>query len=212
MPSYDIIGDIAIVKFNRESKKQKKDFAKELLDRKNIKTVLEKADRIKGRLRTAKLKFISGENKRETIHKENGCRFLLNVETCYFSPRLSEDRKYVAGKIKRNEKVLVMFGGVAPYAIAIAKLSKAKKIVSVEISRECSKYAKKNIGLNKTYSVNIIQGDVKKKLANLEKFDYIIMARPNLKETFLNKSIINPNGIDQFWHKNKNVRKRIENK
>ncbi len=185
MSSYDFIGEIAIVKFNGESKKEKIEFAKELLKRPSIKIVLEKADRIKGRLRTAKLNFIAGENERETIHRENGCRFLLNVGTCYFSPRLSEDRKYVASRVKKNDRVLVMFGGVAPYAIAIAKLSKAKEITSVEISKECSKYALKNLGLNKTYDVGIIQGDVKKKLEGLGKFDYIVMACPNLKETFL---------------------------
>ncbi|OGJ19051.1 hypothetical protein A3K73_04505 [Candidatus Pacearchaeota archaeon RBG_13_36_9] len=199
MSSYDFIGDIAIVKFSKENKKQKKKFAEELLKRKNIKTVLEKADRVKGRLRIAKLNFIEGENKRETLHKENGCRFLLNVESCYFSPRLSEDRKYVAGKVKKNERVLVMFGGVAPYAIAIAKLSKAKEIVSVEISKECSKYARKNVGLNKTYNVDIIQGDVKRKLAG--EFDLIVMARPNLKETFLKYALaVAMKGTKIYYH------------
>jgi len=199
MPSYDFIGDIAIVKFKGESQKQKKEFSKELLKRPSIKTVLEKADRVKGRLRTAKLNFIAGENKRETIYKENGCRFLLNVETCYFSPRLSEDRKYVASKVKKNDRVLVMFGGVAPYAIAIAKLSKAKNVVSIEISRECSRYALKNVGLNKTYDVKIIQGDVKKKLAG--KFDFIVMARPNLKETFLKYALnVSKSGTRIYYH------------
>jgi len=201
MASYDFIGDIAIVKFNSESKKEKKKFAEELLKHKNIKTVLEKADRIKGRLRVAKLKFIAGEDKRETIHKENGCRFLLNVETCYFSPRLSEDRKYVAGKVRKNDRVLVMFGGVAPYAIAIARLSKAKQVVSVEISKECSRYALKNVGLNKTYDVKIIQGDVKKKLIGLGKFDFIFMGRPNLKETFLKYALnVSEKGTRIYYH------------
>lgn len=186
MPSYDFIGDIAIVKFNSsESKKEKIKFALELLKRPSIKTILEKADRIKGRLRVAKLNFIAGENKRETLYKENGCRFILNVETCYFSPRLSEDRKYVASRVRKNDRVLVMFGGVAPYAIVIAKIANPKEIVSVEISRECSKYALKNITLNKTYGIKIIQGDVKKKMEGLGKFDFIFMGRPNLKETFL---------------------------
>ena len=43
MASYDIIGSIAIVKFGGEKKAQKLKFAKQLLSRKNIKTVLEKA-------------------------------------------------------------------------------------------------------------------------------------------------------------------------
>lgn len=185
MPSYDIIGDIAVVKFNGESKRQKKKFAEQLLKQKNIKVVLEKADRVKGRLRTAKMSHIGGEKRKETLYKENGCRFLLNVETCYFSSRLSEERKRIAEKITGKDRVLVMFSGVAPFSIVIAKVSKPREVVSVEISRECDKYARKNVVLNKVENVKVIQGDVKKKLFGLGKFDKIIMARPNLKESFL---------------------------
>ncbi len=185
MPSYDTVGDIAIVKFGKESVKQKKTFAKQLLERKNIKVVVEKADRIKGRLRTAKMKHLAGEKRKDTLYKENRCSFRLNVETCYFSSRLSEERKRISEKIKKNDRVLVMFAGVAPFSIIIAKKTKCKEVVSVEISRECSKYAKRNVEINKLDNVQVIQGDVKKKTKGLGKFDVIVMARPNLKETFL---------------------------
>jgi tRNA (guanine37-N1)-methyltransferase len=185
MPSYDIVGDIAIVKFDKEKKKDKVKFARELLERPNVKVVLEKADRIKGRLRTAKMDYIAGEKRKDTLYKENGCSFRLNVETCYFSSRLSEERKLIAAKIDKTDRVLVMFAGVAPFSIIIAKFSKCKEVVSVEISRECSKYAEQNVRINKLGNVRVIQGDVKKKLAGLGKFTKIVMARPNLKETFL---------------------------
>ncbi len=189
MPSYDIIGDIAVVKFDKESKAKKVKFAKQLLERKNVNVVVEKADRIKGRLRTAKMNYLAGEKRKDTLYKENGCSFRLNVETCYFSSRLSEERKRIAGKIKKKDRVLVMFSGVAPFSIIIGKLSGCKEVVSVEISKECSKYAKENVKLNKLHNVKIIQGDVKKKLEGLGKFDKIVMARPNLKETFLKSAL-----------------------
>jgi tRNA (guanine37-N1)-methyltransferase len=147
--------------------------------------VVEKADRIKGRLRTAKMDYLAGEKRKDTLYKENGCRFRLNVQTCYFSSRLSEERKLVAGKIEKKDRVLVMFAGVAPFSIVIAKFSGCKEVVSVELGRECSKYAIENVKINKLENVKVIQGDVKKKLLGLGKFDKIIMARPNLKETFL---------------------------
>jgi tRNA (guanine37-N1)-methyltransferase len=185
MPRYDIIGDIAVVKFDKETLLQKKKFAKQLLKRKNIKVVVEKADRIKGRLRTAKMKHLAGEMRKDTLYKENNCRFRLNVETCYFSSRLSEERKRISERIKKNDNVLVMFAGVAPFSIVIAKKSKCSQVVSLEISRACSSYAKKNVLLNKLENVKVVQGDVKKKTSTLGKFDVIVMARPNLKETFL---------------------------
>ena len=89
--------------------------------------------------------------------------------------------------IKKGENVLVMFGGVAPFAIVIAKQSKARKVVSVELSRECSKYALDNVKKNKVEKVvEIVQGDVRRVVPKMkEKFDRIVMARPNLEDPFL---------------------------
>ncbi len=187
MSSYDIIGNIAILKFNKETKqKTKKKIALGLLKQKNIKTVLEKIEKVKGRLRTIKTRFLVGIKTKETIHKESGCKFKLDVEKCYFSPRLSNERLEIASKINKKDKVLVMFAGVAPYSIVIAKISGAK-IVSVELGKECCRYAKENVKLNKLGNVDIIQKDVKK-LRLKEKFDVIVMPRPQLKDSFLDSA------------------------
>lgn len=189
MAHYDIVGNIAIIKFPREEKqKSKVAFAKKfLLDHKHISTVLEKSNKFSGRLRTQSTKFLAGVNTKEALYRENDCIFRLNIDTCYFSPRLSSERKDIASKVKRGESILVMFGGVAPFAIVIAKHSSAKKIVSVELGRDCSKYALENVRRNKLQEkVQIVQGDVRKKVPSLKaKFDRIVMSRPNLKGSFL---------------------------
>lgn len=194
MASYDIIGSIAIMKFNGDVKKREKlKLAREILKKqKNVKTVLEKSGKVKGRLRTYKTNYLAGINTKETIHKENNCRFKLNVETCYFSPRLAEERKEVASKIKENDKVLVLFSGVNPYGIVIAKKSRAK-VTSVELGKECCKYARENAKLNKVLDkVSVLQGDVKKIISRLKKklgkFDVIVMPRPNLQDSFLKQA------------------------
>jgi len=174
------------MKFDKEKKKEKFGQAKQVLKKPNIETVLEKSGRVKGRLRTIKTRFLIGEKTLETVHKENNCKFRLNVETCYFSPKLSEERKKIAEKIKKKDNVLVMFSGVGPYAVVIAK--KGCKVVAIELSRECNKYAKENIRLNKLENLEIIQGDVKKKVKGLGKFDVVVMPRPNLGETFLKEA------------------------
>jgi tRNA (guanine37-N1)-methyltransferase len=186
---YDIVGNIAIVKFARGiSAREKKRIALKLMKKhKEVRTVLEKSDRIKGRLRVGKTKFILGERTKEVLYRENGCVFRSNVDNCYFSPRLANDRKEVAGMVKKGENVLVMFGGVAPYAIVIARNSKARKVVSVELGKECCKYALENVKRNKLEKrAEIAQGDVRRVVPKLrEKFDRIVMARPNLKDSFL---------------------------
>lgn len=184
MAGFDIIGDIALLPlFTRNAERTAK---KLMSEHKNIKSVYIKSEKVKGRLRKQKLKFLAGEKIKETIHKESGCLMKLNIEDTYFSPRLSNDRLIIAKQVKKGEKVLVMFSGIGPYAIVIAKHSKAKEIYAVEINRKASEYAEENVELNRLNNVRIIQGDVKKVVPKLKiKFDRIIMARPQLKETFL---------------------------
>lgn len=205
--SFDIIGSIAIVKFpDGTNQKEKKDTAKKILkDIKHVKTVVEKTERIKGRLRTMKTKFLAGIKTKETIHKESGCFFKINIDKCYFSPRLSNERLEIAREIKQRDRVLVMFSGVAPYPIVIAKIAKPKKVISIELGKECCKYAKENVKLNKLDNVEIIQGDVKRIIPKLAKkkikFDKIVMPRPQLKDSFLHEAfLVSKKGTKIFYY------------
>jgi len=156
-----------------------------------------------GRLRTPKTKFISGEKTKEALYRENGCVFRLNVDSCYFSPRLASERLEIAKMVKKNENVLVMFGGVAPFAIVIAKSGKAARVASVELGRECNKYALENVKRNKLRDrIEIIQGDVRKVLPRMkERFNRIVMARPNLKDSFLDVAFprVKKNGVIHYY-------------
>lgn len=195
MANYDILGNIAVIKFSKGvEKKEKLEKAIELMKQyKTLRTVVEKADKVSGRLRTMKIKHLLGQKNLIADYKESGCRFKFNIETCYFSPRLSNERIEIAKLIAKTKvkNVLVMFAGVAPFPIIISKYANPKKIVAIELGRECCKYARENLRLNKIYSgIEIIQGDVKKISQKLkEKFDAIVMPRPNLKEKFLKEAL-----------------------
>ena len=194
--AFDVLGNVAIVKFQKDFKlKDKKRFAQSLIKKqKPIKTVLEKKGKVKGRLRKIQTLHLAGEKTKEVLYKENNCFFRFNIDSTYFSPRLSNERKEIAGKIKKNDEVLVMFSGVSPFSIVIAKNSKAK-VVSIEINREANKYAKLNVELNKlSDKIQIVQGDIKKIaktfLTQKRKFSVIVMPRPKLKETFLKQAFM----------------------
>ena len=163
--AFDILGNIAILKFPKHFKlKDGKKFAEKILkENKSIKTILEKQGKVKGRLRKIQTRHLAGEKTKEVLYKENNCVFRFNIDSTYFSPRLSNERKEIASKIKKNDKVLVMFSGINPYGVVIAKNSKAKEVYSIEINREANKYAKLNLELNKVKDkVELIQGDIKK--------------------------------------------------
>lgn len=197
--SFNVLGSIALVNFSDKiTLKDKKKFAEQVLRKhSNIKTVLEKSENFKGRLRKMRTKHLAGEKNKEVLYKENNCVFRLNIDTTYFSPRLSNERKEVSEMItKKNSEVFVMFAGVAPFSVVIAKNSKnVKKVYSNEINREANKYALLNVERNKVKDkVEFVNGDIKKIAEKLKsqgkKFDYIIMPRPNLRETFLKQAFM----------------------
>jgi len=185
--SFDIIGSIAIFsKLTKNNKKQKL-ISNELLKlNKNIKTILVKTKNFSGKYRLPKFKIISGIKTKETIYKENNCLFKLNVEKCYFSPRLGHERMRIAKKIKNNEKILVMFSGVGVYPIVISKNSKANEIYGIEINPEAHRYALENSKLNKIKNVNLFKGNVKTIIPKIKiKFDRIIMPAPKNAYNYL---------------------------
>lgn len=168
--AYDIVGSIAILEIDKEFFKKKKYIAQAILKQnKQIKTVLMKSGIHTGTYRTQNMIFLEGENTKEAIHLENKIKLKLNVESVYFSPRLSEERKRISSLVKEKESVIELFSGCAPYAINISKNSLAKEIYGIEINPEGHWYGLENIDLNKTNNVKLFCGDVKVIAPNINK-------------------------------------------
>ncbi|MCX6749525.1 MAG: hypothetical protein NTW17_02145 [Candidatus Pacearchaeota archaeon] len=214
--AFDILGNIALVKFSRGAKVgDKKKFANKILKtNKSITTILEKTGKFKGRLRKQETKYLAGIKTKEAVYRENNCVFRFNIDNAYFSSRLSNERKEIAGIIKKGDEVLVMFAGVAPYSIVIAKNSGARKVYSNEINKEANKYAEMNIGLNKVKGkLILLNGDIKRIALKVNKglvigdkniphkFDVIVMPRPQLKDSFLREAfLLSKKGTRVFYY------------
>jgi tRNA (guanine37-N1)-methyltransferase len=195
--SFNILGNVAVVNFPDNTKTSaKKKFAEEILKKnKFLRTVLEKSGKFSGRLRKMETKHLAGEKNKEVLYRENNCTFRFNIDTTYFSPRLSNERKEIASLIKKGSTVLVMFAGVAPFSIVIAKNSNPKEVYSNEINREANKYAELNAELNAVKNkIRFVNGDIKKVAIKLKEqrklFDCVVMPRPNLKESFLEQAFM----------------------
>ncbi len=202
--SFDMVGNIIIFSdFPKQLLKKEKIIGNEILkDLRHFKSVFKKTKKYSGEFRTPKLKLLAGENNKETVHKENNVRLKLNVEKVYFSARLSEERKRIAKKVRKNEKILVMFSGCCVYPLVIAKNTKAGEIYGIEINPIAHKYALENIKPNKINNINLFLGDVKRVLPKIkEKFDRIIMPLPKGAENFLSLALdkIRKNGIIHFY-------------
>ena len=188
--SYDLIGDIAIVEFEDGIEKYEKRIAEELLkSNKKIKVVAKKPKKITGKYRIRKIEVLSGEKRTITEYREAGCRFIFDLNKTYFSQRLGKERLRIANLVKSNEKVLVMFSGIAPFGIVIGKMHPFSKIWNIELNKYAAKTAEKCIKFNNLENhVFSIQGDVKKDLPK-EKFDRIIMVLPHENHNYLKEAI-----------------------
>ncbi|MCD6446081.1 class I SAM-dependent methyltransferase family protein [Candidatus Bathyarchaeota archaeon] len=180
--SYDLIGDIAILRLTEEAMKYSEIIAEALMNiHKNVKTVLAQVSPVKGEFRLRKLEFLAGEKKTVTVHKESGCKFLVDVEKCYFSPRLLYERMRIAKQVRDYETVVNMFAGVGCYSIIIAKHSKVGKVYSIDLNPVAVQFMKENVRLNRLYGRVIpIQGDageiIKEKLSHVA--DRVLMPLP----------------------------------
>ena len=145
--SFDIIGDIAIIKHNNNPDPEA--IAKQILAvHRNVKTVLTPVTRITGDFRVRELKLLAGENKTWTSHKESGCTFKVDVEKCYFSPRLSFEHLRIAKLVGSGETVVNMFAGVGCFSIVIAKTASQSKIYSIDVNPTAVEFMQENFKIN----------------------------------------------------------------
>jgi len=147
--SYDIIGDIAVIRVPEAIGHRAEEIAEAIMKtNKHVKTVLRQVSPVQGELRLRGLRWVAGEKRTETVHREHGCLFRVDLECCYFSPRLSHERGRIAGQVRRGEVVVNMFSGVGCYSIVIAKHSGAEGVYSIDVSPAAMEYQRKNVRLN----------------------------------------------------------------
>lgn len=166
--AYDVVGDIAIVEIDEELRSKETLIADALLQSDpNVTTVLRKAGSHSGTFRTQDMAYLAGEEKKDTIHKENGVALKMNVENVYFSARLSTERKRISNLVKDGEEVLVMFSGAAPYPNVLAKNTNAKYIWGIEINPDGFRYGIENLRMNKLNNVFLMNDDVRNAVPKL---------------------------------------------
>lgn len=149
------IGNILILdnKFTVQSDKQ----LKELSDKHKVKTVM-KVDHIHGTKREPVIKLLYGEDT-ETINKENGCLFKLDLKKVMWSKGNNNERIRIAKLVEDNETIIDMFAGIGYFSIPIGVHSNAKQVYSIEINPNSFHYLKENIKLNKINNIIPLLGD-----------------------------------------------------
>ncbi|MDI6707717.1 MAG: class I SAM-dependent methyltransferase family protein [Candidatus Thermoplasmatota archaeon] len=178
--SFDIIGDICVIKLDNSLLSYKKEIGNALLKTlKNLRVVCTDSG-VKEELRVRHLEIIAGENRTQALHTEHGIKLRLDLAKVYFSPRLASEHYRVAKQVKEGEIIIDMFAGVGGFSIMIAKHRKPEKIYAIDLNPYAIEYLKENIKLNKVSNILPLSGDAKEliKAKKTEKADRIIMDLP----------------------------------
>jgi len=161
---WEKIGDVLILKLSRELKNYEKDIARVYANVLSCKTVLNDIGGIRGVERIPVVEYIYGSKDTETIHIENGIRFMLDPMRIMFSSGNIDERIRISTISNPKEVVVDLFAGIGYFTIPIAVYSKPKKIYAYEINPIAYHYLCKNIVLNHvTDIVKPILGDNREK-------------------------------------------------
>jgi tRNA (guanine37-N1)-methyltransferase len=216
-PSYERLGDVAIV--DEDDPERARAVADALMESDlPIRTVANKASEVKGERRVRDWEVLTGEAggsaagdasadaerespeagsgpRIETVHREYGCEFLLDLAEVYFSPRLATERHRVVEQVRAGERAFDMFAGVGPFAIPMAK--RGAEVVAVDVNERAIEYLRENARSNDVEDrVTAIVGDVRDVVsgssadgegtADYERWaDRIVMNLPHSADEFL---------------------------
>jgi len=188
--SFDIVGDISILELAPELDRYEKTVAQAILEvHPNVKAVFAKAGPVSGPERVRPLRHVAGEERTETVHREFGCAFKVDLSKVFFSfsPRLSTEHQRVARQVADGERVVDMFAGVGPFSILIAKTVKNVTVDAIDSNPEAARLIQENARTNKVESkVHVHLGDARTVARQLDgRATRAIMNHPSAAKEFV---------------------------
>lgn len=204
--SFDVVGDVAVLELPQRLKKKEKRIASALLRylAPRVKTVAVKKTVTGGRYRIRKIRVVAGVKKTHTVVAENGCSFEVDLNKAYFNGRLAAERLRVSSLAQPGEAALVLFAGVGPFAIEIARRKPSARVVGVELNPAAVKFFEQNLVLNKVRNVEVIEGDAGKVLGQ-KRFrqwaDRVVMPLPKQARKFLPSAVkaVRKGGVIHYY-------------
>lgn len=215
--SFDMIGDIAIIKIPDSLLTKKNVIGKVILESiKNLKSVFLQSSSVSGEYRLRGLEVIAGDEKYVTFYREYGCKFLVNVATSYFSPRLSTERLRISNLVSPGELVVNMFAGVGTFSVIMAKKHPIK-VYNIDSNLDAYILSIMNSKLNKLNDrIFSIHGDSQQVLRSKtfkDRIDRVLLPLPERAHEFVDISIdcLKPSGghLHFFSHIKSNTKAQV---
>ena len=145
---WEKVGDVCILRLDEDLSSYARKIGKGYAEVLQCKSVLVDCGGIVGDFRKPQVNLIYGNENTETIHKENGIRYLLDPSKVMFSSGNMDERKRMSTISDEGEVVVDMFAGIGYFSVPMAVYSKPKRIVSCEINPVAYEYLCRNIQMN----------------------------------------------------------------
>ncbi|MCE4603763.1 MAG: class I SAM-dependent methyltransferase family protein [Aeropyrum sp.] len=150
----DVVGDIAIMKMpihGEISIEEMQLLAEEVLRAlPSVNSVWLAGGPVEGRFKTRKsLIHLAGERRTETVYREHGCEFKVDIARVFITPRLSFEHLRIARLVEPGEVVVNMFAGVGIFSILIARKSRAALVYSIDVNPEAYRLMVENVRINR---------------------------------------------------------------
>jgi tRNA (guanine37-N1)-methyltransferase len=150
--SYGRLGDIVIL--DEDDPERAEEMAQAVMASDiPVRSVINRASKVKGETRVRDWEALAhdpeaedGRSPTETVHREYGHAFAVDVAEVYFSPRLATERHRVVQQVEDGEHTLDMFAGVGPYAVPMA--AEGAEVVACDINPTAIEYLNENARRN----------------------------------------------------------------
>lgn len=183
-PGYERLGEIAIL--DEDDLDRAREIADALVASDlPIESVANRASKVKGDLRVREWDVLAGDT--DTVYREYGNKFVLDIADVYFSPRLATERHRVIEQVQNGERFLDMFAGVGPFVIPAA--TRGATAVGVDLNPAAIEFLRENARLNGVEErVRAINTDVRE-IEYTDWADRLIMNLPHSADAFLDTAI-----------------------
>lgn len=146
-PSFDLVGDVAIVRRNAVEYLGEEEVVKAIRSyHKKLRAIYVKDETV-DEFRRPALRLLWGEEIREVVAKEYGLSFLVRLGEVYYNQRLSEEHRRLASEVGHGELVADLFSGVGGFSIHIASMKYAR-VIANDLNPVAYECLARNISLN----------------------------------------------------------------
>jgi tRNA (guanine37-N1)-methyltransferase len=196
LPRHELVGTVAILA------EADREVAERLLaSRPSLRTVLAPEGPVEGPYRTRRFTVLAGEETTETEVREYGLVLRVDLAEVYFSARLSTERQRLAALVAPGERVLDMFAGAGPFALALSR--RAQIVVGVDINPAAVAAMTENCRRNRIENVLPVLADAARLPGiGLRVFDRVVMNLPLSPLRFLPAAfaLCRPGGTIHLYH------------